>query len=135
MCIEQEYEGEVLHPGATGWNTIGLKSGLIGELAYDGGYTILYVGFEPGFTSYFATDVSAAIESFCRMIDAFSAFEANNEVLFFASAAEAMEHRAAFMGEYEKRLPEIEARLAEIQIELNAVEQEIIRIYAEFFKK
>ena len=135
MCIESEYEGDILHPGATGWNTIGLNSGLLSELSYTGGYTVLYLGFETGYDSYFAPDLSKAIESFWRMIDAFGNFEEEEFILFFADPDEAIAHRESFMKTYEERRPEIDTRLSEILAELDAIELRIIQAHADFFKK
>ena len=96
-CIESATEGELLHPGTTGWNTIGLNSGLLSQLIYDGGYTLLYMGFEAGYTSFFPHDYTNAVEAFGRMLIAFNGFEQDEEILFFDSPEEAFEHRADYM--------------------------------------
>ena len=132
--VEKLAGGELLHPGATGWNTNGLKNTLAG-VAYSGGYTIVSMGFDILVDpyAYFESNNSEAIASFKRMITSFYSYVNEDKMLFTNSPEDAFQFRALYLKEYELALPTITAERARIQVLIDEVDLQILEIHKKYY--
>ena len=132
FCIELDWGDGLLLPGATGWNTFGLSTGLVPELVGEGGYSLISMGFTPGYTSFFEADYILAVESYGRMIDRFVEYRRDNRIII-GSLNEGFAQRNYYMSEYEKMLPDIEARKEELKAQIAEVDSKLVDLHTKYF--
>ena len=130
--IEKGVEGEIWHPGALGWNTLGFSNAMLVEVINHGGVAFFEVNFSGGHEINYDFSNSERVEVFGRMLRTLESCIAADEILV-TDLSTAKEGRRSYLSCEEEALLYIERRSTEIKDRINKIDAEMAEKYREYF--
>jgi hypothetical protein len=128
--IEQTVD-EIWHPGAVGWNTIGVSNSLLSETVNRGGITMFEINFSGNTEFIFDHSLLARVEAFGRMLDVIEGLVAKDK-LVLTDLESAKRRRTEYLTVREEVLEDIAARKVEILAEIKDLNNKINEIYKKY---
>lgn len=130
--VEKGVEGEIWHPGALSWNTIGFSNAMLVEVINHGGVALFEVNFSGGHETNYDFSNSERVESFGRMLRTLESCIATDEILII-DLETAKEGRRSYLDCEEEALLYIEERSAEIVARIDSIDAVMAEKYREYF--